>query len=89
VAETLMKFEEDVFAHRDMVRPHGPRRALVRLGPAIDVAAARKAAGKPRQATATLTEELQRRMQALLDALGPGVALAGSERHGSGSEPNP
>jgi 1-acyl-sn-glycerol-3-phosphate acyltransferase len=87
LAETLMKFEEDVFAHRDMVRPHGPRQALVRLGPAIDVAAALKAAGKPRQATATLTEELQRRMQALLDALGPGLALAGSERHVS--EPNP
>jgi 1-acyl-sn-glycerol-3-phosphate acyltransferase len=79
VAETLMKFEEDIFAHTDMVRPHGPRRALVRLGSPIDVAAALKAAGKPRQATATLTEELQRRMQALLDALGPGLALTSED----------
>jgi hypothetical protein len=89
VAETLMKFEEDVFAHRDMVSPHGPRRALVRLGEPIDVAAALKAAGKPRQATATLIGELQRRMQGLLDALGPGRALTDADRpRWQGAEPS-
>jgi hypothetical protein len=79
VAETLMKFEEDVFAHTDMVRPHGPRRACVRLGPPIDVTAAIEAAGKPRHAVAALTDELQRQMQELLDALGPGLPLSGPE----------
>ena len=72
VAETLMKFEEDIFASSDMVSPRGPRRARVRLGPAIDVGAALKAAARPRHAAAALTDELERQMQALLDALGPG-----------------
>ena len=72
VAETLMKFEEDIFASSGMVHPHGPRRALVPLGPAIDVGASLKAAAKPRHAAAALTDELERQMQALLDALGPG-----------------
>jgi hypothetical protein len=72
VAETLMKFEEDTFASSDMVPPKGARRARVRLGPAIDVGAALKAAARPRFAAAALTEQLERQMQALLDALGPG-----------------
>jgi len=77
VAETLMKFEEDIFASSDMVSPRGPRRARVRLGPAIDVGAALKAAAKPRHAAAALTDELERQMQSLLDALGPGQPMPG------------
>jgi hypothetical protein len=46
------------------------------------VAAALKAAGKPRHATAALTDELQRQIQALLDALGPGLALPGTASRG-------
>jgi hypothetical protein len=75
VAETLMKFEQDVFGISEMIRPRGPRRALVRLGAAIDVGAALKAAGKPRHAAVTLTTELEHRIQDLLDALGPGRPL--------------
>ena len=69
VAETLMKFEQDVFAITDMIRPRGPRRAIVRLGTPIDVADSLKSAAKPRHAIAALTTELERRMQEGLDAL--------------------
>jgi hypothetical protein len=79
VAETLMKFEEDIFASGEMVSPRGSRRALVRLGPAIDVGAALKAAAKPRHAAGALTDELERRMQALLDAIGPGRPMPGDQ----------
>jgi hypothetical protein len=77
-AETLLKFEEDVFQHSDLVRPHGTRRALVRVGPAIDVAAAVEAAVKPRLAAGTLTNTLEHAIQTLLDALGPGEPLPGT-----------
>jgi 1-acyl-sn-glycerol-3-phosphate acyltransferase len=75
VAETLTKFEEDIFASPGMVPPRGPRRARVRLGPAIDVGAALNAAARPRHAAAALTAELEQRMQTLLDALGPGQPM--------------
>ena len=78
VAETLMKFEEDIFASSDMVSPRGPRRARVRLGPAIDVGAALKAAAKPRLAAAVLTDELERQMQAAARRDRPGAATAGA-----------
>lgn len=75
-AETLMKFEQDVFALTDMVRPLAPRRALVRLGDPIDVSAALTSAGKARHAAVALTVDLERRIQDLLDAIGPGRPLA-------------
>jgi 1-acyl-sn-glycerol-3-phosphate acyltransferase len=75
IAETLMKYEQDVYAIPEMIRPRGPRRALVRLGAPIDVAAALKEAGKPRHAVSALTATLEHRIQELLDALGPGRPL--------------
>jgi 1-acyl-sn-glycerol-3-phosphate acyltransferase len=75
VAETLMKFQQDVFDIPEMIRPVGPRRARVRLGTPIDVGAALKSSGKPRLAAMVLTTELERRIQDLLDALGPGRQL--------------
>jgi hypothetical protein len=92
VAETLMKFEQDVFEIPDMIRPCGPRRALVRLGAPIDAGAALKSAGKPRHAVPALTTELERSMQGLLDALGTGRPLpvpTGGEVRESGPEPTP
>jgi 1-acyl-sn-glycerol-3-phosphate acyltransferase len=74
VAETLMKFEQDVFGITDLIRPRGPRRALVRLGAPIDVAAL-GSSGKPRHAASALTAELERRIQGLLDAIGTGRPL--------------
>ncbi|MEO6808038.1 MAG: lysophospholipid acyltransferase family protein [Isosphaeraceae bacterium] len=71
-AETLMKFEQDIFGVTDLIRPRTPRRALVRLGEPINVTAHLKSAERPRVATATLTTDLEHRMQALLDAIGPG-----------------
>ena len=75
-AETLAKFEED-FLGVYMVRPRGPRRAVIRLGEPIDVGARLAAAGKPRLAVPALTTELEVKIQALLDAIGPGRLLAG------------
>jgi 1-acyl-sn-glycerol-3-phosphate acyltransferase len=90
VAETLMKFEQDVFGVSGMIRPRGPRRASVRLGTPIDVAAALRSAGKPRHAAAALTTELERRIQELLDALGPGRPLpAGRSPCKEGEMPPP
>src|SRR5207237_643426 len=75
VAETLMKFEQDVFGITEMIRPRGPRRALVRIGTPIDVFATLRSAGKPRHAAVALTTELEQRVQSLLDAIGPGRPL--------------
>ncbi|MCA1684783.1 MAG: hypothetical protein LC745_02115, partial [Planctomycetia bacterium] len=79
VAETLMKFEEDFLGVFE-VKPRGPRRAVVRLGEPIDVRARLAAAGKPRAAVAALTAELESRIQALLDTIGPGRPLDGAAR---------
>jgi 1-acyl-sn-glycerol-3-phosphate acyltransferase len=76
VAEILMKLEEDVEGV-DQPAPLGPRRAEMRLGPPIDVRAALDAAGgRSRQAAQALTDELEGRMQGLLDAMGPGHRIA-------------
>ena len=75
VAETLMKFEQDVFGRLDMIAPCGPRRARVRLGDPIDVSAALESSARPRHAAQVLTDELERRIQQLLDALGTGRPL--------------
>jgi hypothetical protein len=89
VAETLMKFKQDVFAIPDMIRPCGPRRAHVRLGAPIDVAAALKSAGKPRHAAVALTTELENRIQGLLDALGPGRPMPATDRSTTVPQPIP
>jgi 1-acyl-sn-glycerol-3-phosphate acyltransferase len=75
VAETLMKFEQDVFGVPGMIRPLGPRRARVKIGAAIDAGAVLKSTGKPRQAALVLTDELERRIQELLDAIGKGRSV--------------
>jgi 1-acyl-sn-glycerol-3-phosphate acyltransferase len=74
VAETLMKFEEDLLGIRE-VKPHGPRRAVLRVGEPIDVRARFAAAGKPRAAIPALTSELETTIQTVLDAIGPGRPL--------------
>lgn len=75
VAETLTKLEEDALGNQG-ARPRGPRRALLRLGPPIDVGAHLAAAGgKARKVGPSLTSELETRMQGLLDAIGPGRPL--------------
>lgn len=72
VAEILMKLEEDML-NVDMPRPRGPRRAVLRFGAPIDVKDRLAAAGgKLRNVGASLTAELEARIQGLLDELGPG-----------------
>lgn len=90
VAETLTKLEEDALGNQG-ARPRGPRRAILRLGPPIDVGEHLAAAGgKLRKVGQSLTEELEGRMQGLLDAIGPGrpisaAAPAGLQRRGGQS----
>ncbi len=74
VAEILTKFEQDVRGVSDPV-PRGPRRALLRIGPPINVGERLKAGGKPRALAASLTADLEARIQGLLDAIGPGRPL--------------
>jgi Acyltransferase len=77
-AETLMKFEEDFLGVFE-VTPHAPRRAVVRVGEPVDVGARLAAFAKPRQAVGPLTSELERHIQSLLDAIGPGRPLPPAE----------
>jgi 1-acyl-sn-glycerol-3-phosphate acyltransferase len=77
-AETLMKFEED-FLGVSEVTPRGPRRAILRVGEPIDVREAIVAMGKPRLAVPALTAQLERRLQALLDAIGAGRLIEAPE----------
>jgi 1-acyl-sn-glycerol-3-phosphate acyltransferase len=72
IAETLTKCEEDVLG-RVTGRPRGPRRAVVRFGEPIDAGRFLEVAGgRPRAAAASLTLEVEKRIQELLDAIGPG-----------------
>jgi 1-acyl-sn-glycerol-3-phosphate acyltransferase len=75
VAETMMKFEEDLLGVDESL-PRGARRAVVRFGAPIDVSDRLAAAGKPRHAVAALTTELEARMQSLLDTIPAGRLLA-------------
>jgi 1-acyl-sn-glycerol-3-phosphate acyltransferase len=79
VSEVLMKFDEDVLGS-EVGAPHGPRRAFLKLGEPIDVAARLKAGGKLKTVVGTVTAELEGRIQALLDAIGPGRPLDGRQR---------
>lgn len=74
LAETLMKCEED-FLGIDESLPRGPRKAVLRVGEPIDVREHIAAVSRPRQALTGLTIELERRIQAALDAIGPGRPL--------------
>jgi 1-acyl-sn-glycerol-3-phosphate acyltransferase len=73
-SEVLMKCEEDILGS-EFGPPHAPRRAVLKLGEPIDVAARLKAGAKLKSVVAALTTELQDRIQELLDAIGPGRPL--------------
>jgi hypothetical protein len=66
--------------------PRGPRRAVVKVGEPIDVRKYLQPGGRrARDATAALTDELEVRIQALMDDLGPGRPLPPSTlNRGSG-----
>ncbi|MFO0951482.1 MAG: lysophospholipid acyltransferase family protein [Isosphaeraceae bacterium] len=74
LSETLMKCEEDFLGVHE-VTPRGPRRALIQIGEPIDVRAQVAAVSRLRLAASALTDELESRIQAALDVLGPGRAL--------------
>lgn len=76
VSETLMKFRQD-FLDAGEAPPHGPRRGILRVGEPIDVRERLAAGGRPRQAVAALTSELESRMQALINTIGPGRPIVG------------
>lgn len=78
-AETVEKLSEDVFGRWD--RPLGPRDALVRLGPPIDLSAYLRdaaAGGKSRQAVNGLTRAMEDTVQSGLDALNENNTREGS-----------
>ncbi len=70
LAETMRKFEQDVLAIEP--EPYAMRRAVVRLGEPIDVRERMASFARPRLATGAITTELESRMQAVLDGIGPG-----------------
>jgi hypothetical protein len=76
-SEVLLKGEEDVLGS-EFGAPHAPRRAILKLGEPIDVAARLKAGGKLKPVVASLTTELHGRIQAELDGIEPGRPLCSS-----------
>jgi 1-acyl-sn-glycerol-3-phosphate acyltransferase len=77
-AEIMTKFEQDALGVM-YPAPQGPRRAIVKFGEPIDVRAYMQPGGRrARDATATLTDELEVRIQSLMDGLGPGHPLPAS-----------
>ena len=76
LSETLMKFEEDFLGVIEAT-PHGPRRAVVRVGEPINVGTRLTRGARPRAAVATLTHDLEISMQSLLDSIPPGRFLPG------------
>ncbi len=81
IAETLFKFEQDALGSEAAI-PHGRRTAIVRFGEPIDIAKQLGELGKPRIANPAITAELERRIQSLLDAIGPGRPLIPAETIG-------
>ncbi len=77
VSEVLMKCEEDILGS-EVGAPHGPRRVILKLGEPIDVAARLKSGGKLKAVVGSVTTELAERIQAILDAIGPGRPLPGA-----------
>jgi hypothetical protein len=72
VAETLIKFEQDL-AGGGYVTPVSARRLTFRIGEPIDMRAYLGMRG--REAIPACTQELFTRLQAALDELGPGTLL--------------
>ena len=70
ISETLTKFEQDILTVEP--EPYALRRAVVRLGEPIDVRDRMAGFARPRQAVGAITSELESRIQAVLDAIGPG-----------------
>jgi 1-acyl-sn-glycerol-3-phosphate acyltransferase len=74
-AEIMTKFEQDALGVT-YPAPRGQRRVIVKMGEPIDVRTYLQPGGRrSRDATATLTEELEARIQALMDSNGPGHPL--------------
>jgi hypothetical protein len=74
VAEVLMKCEED-FLDSEFGSVLGPRRVSMSIGEPIDVGALLRAGGKLKTVVATVTADLEGRIQSLLDAIPPGRPL--------------
>jgi 1-acyl-sn-glycerol-3-phosphate acyltransferase len=79
IAETLLKFEQDLFGD-EAALPRGRRRAIVRFGEPIDVGKRLAELGKPRVANPRIAAELEEGIQGLLDAIGPGRPIPDSRR---------
>ncbi len=74
-AEIMTKFEQDALGVTYPV-PRGPRRAIVKVGEPIDVRSYLQPGGRrSRDATSALTDEVEARIQSLMDSLGPGHPL--------------
>jgi hypothetical protein len=75
-----MKCEED-FLQVDQAPPRALRRAVVRVGEPIDLAAwlAARGQSRARQLVPALTAEIESKLQALLDSMPPGRPLAGPD----------
>jgi 1-acyl-sn-glycerol-3-phosphate acyltransferase len=73
IAETLMKFEEDLTG-QPHVSPLGDRRLTVRIGEPIDVR--EFTVEKSRGSVSACTQNLQRHLQQALDQIGPGNPVA-------------
>jgi 1-acyl-sn-glycerol-3-phosphate acyltransferase len=74
VAETLFKFEQDALGSA-AASPKGQRRAIVSFGEPIDLSKCLETSERLRVVNARITEELEGRIQALLDEIGPGRDL--------------
>lgn len=73
IAETLMKFEEDLTG-QPHVSPLGDRRLTVRIGEPIDVR--EFTVEKSRESVSACTQKLQLHLQQALDQIGPGNPIA-------------
>jgi hypothetical protein len=86
-AEIMTKFEQDALGVT-YPAPRGPRRVIVKMGEPIDVRTYLQPGGRRlRDATAALTDELEARIQALMDSLGPDRRLPESARLPAQAEP--
>lgn len=68
LAETLMKFEEDILGTPE-VEPKGDRRAIVKIGEPINLGQRLEESPKLRTAIPAITSELEARIQGLLDGI--------------------
>jgi 1-acyl-sn-glycerol-3-phosphate acyltransferase len=86
-AEIMTKLEQDALGVQ-FPAPRGPRRVIVKMGEPIDVRSYLQPGGRrSRDATATLTDELESRIQSLMDTLGPGRPLPASALVAAQPEP--